>query len=74
MRSIEESVASALIAIKDMEVEYSLVPESAFQPPQTFKGSGSRDRGGSINIETEHVQETDKHALVRTKIKPLMSF
>lgn len=64
LRSIEETVASALVAIKSVEAEYSQVPESAFQRPRRMELSGAADRPGSIKIDRESIVEADELSTV----------
>ena len=65
MSSIDETVAAALVAIKSVEEEYNLVPESAFQPhTQLIVQHANDKRLGSINIAGPALVENDDESSV----------
>lgn len=63
-RTLEENIATALVAIQDMAPVYESVPESAFKKHQSFSVSGRADQGGSINIVNESLVECDDNVEV----------
>lgn len=58
-RTLEENVAIALIAIQEVAPMYESVPESAFQPHTSLFVSDHEEKGRSINIYNQSLQEAD---------------
>lgn len=63
-RSLEDTVARALVEIQHAAPEYTCVPETAFMPPKPLIVTADRDDHGSIDIMHPKVHDSDNDTLV----------